>query len=378
VTTREAGGGKTLHVFDANCSWVRSCVNALPAEWSVRHYRIYSPHWFPNGWRDWQRCFRSKSLSNRIDEIFVPVPGWNRFPEISTRILFSALKRGRSKADHYLFAFPFYSGVAKAIKDAEPRAKLAYWAHDAFAFYDYPPGYIDKHEKRMIPLCDLHFAMAPLLIEDYAARFPAVRFELLRDAVSASFLERHDAVAPPRLQEIIKLGRPVVGVIGQINRSYDWDLLEAAARMHKQTQFVFLGSLFQEGDITARIRGFFEWPNVHWIGAVPHKELPDWMSGFDICLNPLAVDAHNHRRDPLRTYDYLTTRAPIYSQALHGVCMHRDWVEIFLQREDLIERLGSVPEPLSAAEVLNRMLYLKENTWSDRAAFLAERFDSIN
>jgi len=204
-----------------------------------------------------------------------------------------------------------------------------------------------------------------------------VRFELLRDAVSASFLERRDAVAPPSLQKIAKVGRPVVGVIGQINRSYDWDLLEAAARAHKQTQFVFLGSLFEEGDITARIRRFFEWPNVHWIGAVQHKELPNWMSGFDICLNPLAVDNHNHRRDPLRTYDYLTTRVPIYSLELHGVCMHQELVEIFPRREALIVQLGSVPGPISPEMALNRLVYLRGNTWSSRAALLAKRLDRL-
>jgi hypothetical protein len=376
VTTGQARGDKKLHVIDGNCSWVRSCVDALPEEWSVRHYRIYSPHWFPNGWSDWQRCFRSQSLSDRIDEIFVPVPGWNRFPRISRRILFSALRRGGGGGNHYLFTFPFYSGVAQAIKDAEPRAKLAYWAHDAFAFYDYPEGYIEKHEKRIIPLCDLHFAMAPLLIKDYATRFPGVRFELLRDAVSASFLERRDAVAPPRLREIVKLGRPVVGAIGQINRSYDWDLLEAAARAHRQTQFVFLGSLFEEGDLTTRIRRFFEWPNVHWIGVVPHEELPDWMSGFDICLSPLAANAHNHRRDPLRTYDYLTTRAPIYSLDLDGIRMHQPFIQIFTSRDDLIDALGISMSEVSMDEWLRRRSYLETNTWSCRAALLASSFTS--
>lgn len=372
--TRE---GKTLHVIDANCSWVRSCVDALPAEWSVRHYRIYSPQWFPNGWRDWQRCFRSESFSERVEEIFVPVPGWNRFPRISQRMLVAALRRRGSKTNHYLFTFPFYSGVAEAIKGSEPGAKLAYWAHDAFAFYDYPPGYIEQHERRIVPLCDLHFAMAPLLIEDYAVRFPGVRFELLCDAVSASFLEWRDASAPLRLREIFKLGRPVVGVIGQINRSYDWDLLEAAAEAHRQTQFVFLGALFEEGEITTRIRRFFERPNVHWMGPVPHEQLPDWMAGFDICLNPLAVDAHNHRRDPLRTYDYLTTRVPVYSLELNGVSMHREFVRVFREPADLVALLGRVPDKINEAEFTARRTYLQKSTWSSRAAYLGKRFDDM-
>jgi len=367
-----------LHVIDANCSWVRSCVDALPENWFIRHYRIYSPRWFPNGWRDWRRCFLPTALRGRIEEVFVPVPGWNRFPQISRTIFYLALRRGRSKANYYLFTFPFYSGVAKAIKDSEPGAKLAYWAHDAFAFYDYPPGYVETHEKRMIPLCDLHFAMAPLLIEDYAARFPKVRFELLRDAVAASFLNGSDVSPPFQLREIAKLGRPVVGVIGQINRSYDWDLLEAAARTHKQTQLVFLGPLFDEGNLTTRIRRFFEQSNVHWMGAVPHEDLPDWMSGFDICLNPLAVNAHNDRRDPLRTYDYLTTRAPIYSLELNGVAMHREFIRLFRNPTDLVASLGELPARISDEEMAARQAYLTRNTWTVRAAYLAEQFNALS
>jgi hypothetical protein len=358
-----------LHVIDANCPWVRSFAAAMPSGWLIRHYRIYNPLWLPRGWRDLTRLFRTRRINDKIEEIYLVTPGWRRFNWLSSAILsaFVPALRTTERSKHtILFSFPFYSAFAERVRRRNPATRIAYWAHDAFAFYGFSPGYIAEHEERLVPLCDQRFAMAPQLVCDYLERFPDFPFHLLQDAVSESFLDLPNLVPPPELSRIKKMGDVVVGCIGQINGSYDWDLLEEAAVRNSRTQFIFIGNLFEEGAVTTRIRRFFEKPNVHWLGQIEHERLPYFLKGFDICLNPLAVTAHNHRRDPLRIYDYLTTMAPIYSTDLNGVRMHRDYIRLFKNPSLFVEALGQKPAPLTDRELKRRREYILANTWKAR------------
>lgn len=359
-----------IHVIDANVPWVRALVGALPGEWMVRHYRIYNPLWLPGGMRDVPRLYRWHRLDERTDEICLATPGWRRFESLSAAILNYPLRHGNAGPDEsvFLFTFPFYSSVAAYLRRRFPQTRIAYWAHDAFAYYDFAPGYIRHHEDRIVPLCDSRFAMAPLLVEDYARRYPGHPFHLLHDAVSSDFITRPSGPVPREVDAIRQAGRPLVGCIGQINRNYDWELLEKAATANPGTQFVFIGNLFEEGEITNRIRRFFDRGNVHWLGRIEHERLPSFLHAFDICLNPLAISDHNHRRDPLRIYDYLTTSAPIISTDLDGVRMHRDHVEIFASQTELISRLGAMPDPVDDRTLAARRNYIQSQRWENRAA----------
>ncbi len=359
-----------LHVIDANCSWIRSLVEALPNKWNVREYRIYNPWWLPGGITDCLRALRPRKISASCEELFCIVPGWNKYPRVSARILQFWLKRSLGHAasgSAILFTFPFYSGVAAWARNRFPGVKIVYHAHDPFEFYSYPDGYIAAHEDKLVPLCDQVVAISEKLVEDLTVRYPEASVSRLGNATSSEFLETASHDIPASLVAIRKVGRPVVGCIGQINSSYDWGLLETAAEANPSTQFVFVGNLFEEGQVTCRIRAFFERPNVHWLGPKPHADLPAYTRAFDICLNPLAVSPHNDRRDTLRLYDYLTTDRPVYSTAIDGARTHGEHVEVFETNELLVAALGREPCPVSAERLASRRRYMLGNIWTSRA-----------
>ena len=369
-----------LCVIDANASWIRSLADGMPEDWSVANFKVFHPLWLPNGLRDLPHLFRRHRTGPRSEETLIATPGWRRFNTLSAHLTAMFLKELSNPSDEetvVLFTFPFYSELAKIVRKKFPRVRLAYWAHDAFAYYAFPEGFVEYHEDRLVPLCDARFAMAPLLVEDYARRYPDHPFGLLHDAVASNFLtERHGSL-PRDIEKIRQSGRLIVGCIGQINHTYDWDLLEAAATANPATQFVFIGNLFEEGEITNRIRRYFELANVHWLGRVDHERLPDYLRGFDICLNPLAVSDHNHRRDPLRIYDYLTTDAPILSTDLDGVRMHRDFVEIIPDPAEFISRLSDTPDRLPESQLEARRNYISGNTWQERALEFVAKIESL-
>lgn len=366
-----------LHVVDANCSWIRLLSGSLPASWSIRTYRIYSPHWLPNGARDLLKCFRRREIDFRTDETYVVVPGWNKAPLLSAHILQANLYRSLQRhaaSSAVLFTFPFYSPVAAWIKASFPGIPIAYHAHDPFEFYSYPIGYIRRHEDQIIPICDRVFAISDRLRDDLKDRYPLAKVDVLANGISEFNLLDSDCVEPSVFRMIKSQGSPIVGVIGQINSSYDWDLLEAAASQNPTMQLLFIGNLFEEGVITLRIREFFQRENVHWLGSKPHSELKAFMDKCDILLNPLAVNPHNHRRDPLRLYDYLSTKATVVSTPLDSARRHGDLVWVAPSESDLIRFLGHRPDDVSDEEVARRRSYLSANTWASRGRQLVDAF----
>lgn len=368
-----------LHVVNANNSWVQSLAASMPESWVVWQYRIYSPQWLPGGARDFIKCLKTRKLGERLFETWVVVPGWNKWPHMSSIILGAVLRRrirAAQSSPAILYSFPFFSHIAAAAQRWRSDLLQAYWAHDAFAFYDFPSGYIEAHERRLVPLCKRHFAMTPLLAEDYRVRFPNQPFDVLRDAVSKNFLASPaDGIAGP-MQKIRAQGRPVVGSIGQINNSYDWDIIQAAAEVHSKAQFVFIGNLVEEGAVTERIRAVLAKDNVHWLGRVAHEELPSYLAGFDICLNPLRLNDHNQRRDPLRIYDYLTTTAPIYSLNFDGSKHHGEHVVWFEAPEELVRAIGQIPHALDSSAIAARRRYIEQNTWEARAGQLCAALEA--
>jgi len=372
---------RVLHVIDANCSWIRSLVQALPSTWYVRQYRIYNPQWLPSGKFDLLRVFRTHKISESNDEVFCVIPGWNKFPFLSAQILQFRLRSSLAVASDrstVLFTFPFYSSVAAWIRNRFPAVKVVYYSHDPFEFYDYPEGYIRTHEDRLVPLCHHVFAISEKLRADLQLRYPSVQVDVLGNGVSDNFLKSSEGeLLPKDLITINALGSPIVGVVGQINKTYDWVLLESAAEVNQQMQLVFIGNLFEEGEITERIKLFFQRDNVHWLGAKPHNELKAYMDSFDILLNPLAVNPQSDRRDPLRLYDYLSSKALIISTSVSSAFRHSKFIQIFSTTAEIVNVLGRSPLPLSDDELSQRSAYISNNTWHNRGDQLAQLISSF-
>lgn len=365
-----------LHFIDANCSWIRSLADGIPPGWRIRTYRIYSPQWLPNGRKDFLRCFRSLHTGDRIDETLVVVPGWNKAPKLSAHILRAILgPRLRREAGYsaVVFTFPFYSAVAGWVKERFPYVPVAYYAHDPFEFYAYPPGYIRMHEDRLVPLSDRVFAITEKLREDFQSRYQGLAFEVLGNALSDSFLHEPEKDQQDlELRKIRTAGRPIVGIVGQINKSYDWDLLESAADANPRMQLVFIGNVFEEGEETVRIHNFLRRSNVHWLGPKQHGLLKGYMESCDVLLNPLLVNAQNDRRDTLRLYDYLSTKSTVASTAIDSAKRHGNLVKVYSSSSDMISFLGRLPTSVSDEEVARRHAYLVENTWASRGRQLTE------
>jgi hypothetical protein len=365
-----------LILVDGNASWVRSLTQAVAATGvevlALRPYpvsvAIRSPG-VARGLGRWSPAvdgYRQRSLL---------LPGW-RLPRLSTMLLARSVRhamRRFGQADAILYTLPQYAGVAEQIRG--PRA--AYYAHDVFRFYDWNPREIIALEKRMLDRCDVVFSVAEALTEDFR-RLTQTPLVTLRMAASQSFVDRLRQ-SSPLPHDLAALPRPIIGCTGQINRTYDWDLIAALAHQLPEASFVFIGPVFHEPDaIRRRIQAVLTMPNVRWLGPKPHEQLPAYLNAFDICFNPLLVNEHNDRRSPLRLYDYLATTHPVISTPVREAFAHGALLETFKTADQGATIIRRIISGQDHVDIAARGEYMRQNTWPARAEELLRELNKIS
>jgi Glycosyl transferases group 1 len=367
---------RNLILLDGNAPWVCSMFAAMSASRSIDppvvvhairpqsapFYRHFPGKLFPALSGQW--TYRSPAYRER----YAIVPGWQRYFPLSTHLLkrvVRSLIKGLGNVEGVIYTLPQYAGIAEAMSAEGVRG--FYYAHDVFRFYDWPAAWTVGLERRMLNACEITFAVAQAVRDDF--QHQTTRSVLYSPmAVDESFVKAM-AVPLPVPRELGTLPRPVVGCIGQINSTYDWDLVEAIGEKLPGVTFAFIGPIIEEDPVRRKqIDGLFQQHgNMRWLGRRPHKEIPAYLNAFDVLFNPLAVNEHNNRRSPLRLYDYLATSKPVISTAIQEAYAHEGLVDIAIDAQQCAELISKALDSAHRVDQQKRRAYIERQTWDCRA-----------
>ncbi len=369
----ESGKGiRSLFVLDTEAPWIRLLLHAMPPDVRIFGFRVRNAFSFPGGLRgQLQKVGSSENGSESWNDTWVSIPGWNKAFGLSSWLVTRQIQKaigsfGQPSA--IMFNLPWYAGVAGAFSGVIK----AYYAYDPYRFYDWDNTKVIPLEKKLLGNCDVGFGVAKLLVEDMRAMSTTPVHYLPNATLWSPGVTNLEWAAAAR-KDFELVPRPRVGCVGQINsNAYDWDLIEYLSASLPSAHFVFVGPRFKEKSTAAasRIEAVFALPNVHWIGPKPHSELPAYLRCFDVCINPLAATEHNHRRSPLRLFDYLATDRPIVSTAIAEAFSHVPFVSIAEDKEEFRRLLGEALTLEAAPDLERRRSYIVANTWHARAAEL--------
>jgi glycosyltransferase involved in cell wall biosynthesis len=256
---------------------------------------------------------------------------------------------------------PWTAGLVDRFRDIPH----VYRPHDYFGMYQWDQRRVQELELNLTSGCRFVSPITNAQVEDFSkTRQAPVR--LLPNAVSSEFVQRMRGPAPPRPADL-PLGRPIVGCVGQINHSYDIQICASLADAVGEAQFVYIGPIFNERTtIRKQIDDMLARPNVTWLGPKPHNKLPDYLQHFDICLNPLMSIPANHRRSPLRLFDYLASGRPVLSTSVAAASSHLPFVTIGKDSTEMVRCLRDLLSRPTNDDAARRA-YVDANTWNVRA-----------
>ncbi|MBZ9727546.1 glycosyltransferase family 1 protein [Mesorhizobium sp. CO1-1-11] len=129
---------------------------------------------------------------------------------------------------------------------------------------------------------------------------------------------------------------PRLGFFGVIDERMDLDLVDRMAALRPDWQFVMIGPVVKidPADLPRR-------PNVHWLGGRDYKQLPHYLSGWDVGIMPFARNESTQFISPTKTPEFLAAGVPVISTSVRDVVRpygQLGLVEIADTAEKFIER----------------------------------------
>jgi len=221
-----------------------------------------------------------------------------------------------------------------------------------------PPGAIRAHEAELCRRVDLVVARTEELAADKRRFNPNTVY--LPGGVDTTLFD------PARLLEpspaIASLPRPRVGFVGTIDDRVDVDLLTAAARSLPDVTFVLAGPQKRH---LVDLRPLEALPNVRFLPALPHPQVPALVAGFDVCLIPYRVNPYTEGLSPLKLYEYLAMGKPVIATNLPYLRREADTIHLAQSSEAFIAALRlEVTRVSSAEERARRRKIAEAHTWA--------------
>lgn len=174
--------------------------------------------------------------------------------------------------------------------------------------------------------------------------------------------------------DIARLPHPVVGFLGSVMYWLDFDLLRSLALARPQWSFAFVGPVGRLADLD-KIR----LPNMHLLGRKPYEDVPAYVKGFDVCLNPYLMDETAANCSPLKLYEYLASGRPVVSTDMPEARKFADVIGIGSAPEEILQRLDEAlrPEATGPDAVSRRLAAAAPHTWDRRFAALEQVLEPI-
>ena len=194
-----------------------------------------------------------------------------------------------------------------------------YDAMDELSKFRFAPANLLDLERELMKRADIVFTGGSSLFEAKKDRHPNVHcFPSSVDR--AHFAKARGGLFDPADQE--DLPHPRLGFYGVIDERFDIELLDKVAEMRPSWSFVMVGPVVKisEDDLPRR-------PNIHYLGSKTYRELPAYLSGWNVALMPFAMNESTEFISPTKTPEYLAGGKPVVSTPIKDVVRHYGQLE---------------------------------------------------
>ena len=128
----------------------------------------------------------------------------------------------------------------------------------------------------------------------------------------AHFAQARNGIAEPEDQKNIP--HPRFGFYGVVDERFDIGLLREVAALRPDWHWVIIGPVVKI-DPAALPKA----DNIHYLGGKDYKELPKYLSSWDVATMPFAINESTRYISPTKTPEYLAAGKPVVSTPIRDV-----------------------------------------------------------
>ena len=256
--------------------------------------------------------------------------------------------------------FPYWRQAGLNLKERFG-ARVVYDCMDDWQNWTAEPRISDHNlaeENKLANECEVLVVSAQQFYNRHASR--GLKPLLVRNGAD------YDFFAAPRANDLLaEVKGPIIGYYGAIADWFDLDLLTEVAESRPQYTFVIIGQV-HEVDISR----FRELPNVQLLGEKNYREIPLYLSHFDVCLIPFKLNSLTQAVDPVKLYEYFSQAKPVVATNMGELPRDTDLIYIGKDVDDFAKKVDlAVAETGSedgAIKRHRRLEYAQSNTWALR------------
>jgi UDP-galactopyranose mutase len=229
-------------------------------------------------------------------------------------------------------------------------------------------------EKQLFKCADLVFTGGQTLYEAKRDQHQSV-FAFPSSIDREHFAKARNETVEPEDQK--QIPHPRLGFFGVIDERFDIDLLDKAAAKRPDWQFVMIGPVVKIDPETLPRR-----TNIHYLGSKSYKELPSYISGWDVALLLFARNEATKFISPTKTPEYLAAGKPVVSTSITDVVRPYGEQKLVRIADDANEFVRAVEESLQQGESertkwLRRVdSFLSTMSWDDTWSRMREMIEN--
>lgn len=163
----------------------------------------------------------------------------------------------------------------------------------------------------------------------------------------------------PLLQNI---PQPIIGFLGILQDRINLDILFYLAKNNPDKSIVLAGPIWKNFPKNK----FKRFKNVHFLGPINHKEIPQLYNSFNIGIIPYKTNRFIKSTDPMKFYEYLAASLPIVSTPVAGLERFADLIQVAATPEKFDELVNQAIGESKSELTEDKLKILKNNTWQKR------------
>ncbi len=234
--------------------------------------------------------------------------------------------------------------------------KYIYYIRDNLTQYDYWKYHGSKLEPALIGKADLVVNNSKYYT-DYASEYNKASFDIGQGCDFSSFSKNFDE--PDDLKSI---GHPRIGYVGFLDhKRLNIDLINDLAKLRSDWNIILVGGGDQEFDDS----DLHKIENVHFLGKKSPENLPAYINGFDVCINPQLLNEITNGNYPRKIDEYLYFGKPTVATGTVAMENFKEYVYLGEHVEDYVLNIEKGLDEDDPSLSVRRKEFAKSHSWEN-------------
>ncbi len=339
---------------DNRILWINAIANRMPTTSSKDISRIFKKL---KGFTEPMKEVEPNIFA--LNPLAIPAYGNNAVRKFNEKFLVSQVKKAMRKLQFQNPLNMVFNPAAGLLAGKLGEKELIYYCVDEYTAFTGASKGLREIEVDLFKKADLVIVSAEKLFET-KKDFNKNTF-IIRHGVDFSHFRKALDEMTEIPEEITNLPKPIIGFHGLLADWVDFELLKKTAEHFKNGSVVLIGKIAVDAERKVKILDNVK--NIHFLGRKPYAELPNFCKGFDVALNPFAINDLTLAANPLKVREYLAAGLEVVSTDIPEVRL-LDYCRIGETHEDFIRQIEQVlKNPKSKIEISDSV---KNESWEAR------------